>query len=76
MVIENMTVNGHRTEGHTLKGVCQLYRGMKCKLWVYTVSGRSIYVYISKKDAITLLESGDVGLHVHTGDKVWVLTPA
>ena len=76
MVITNMTVNGHRTEGHTLNGVSQLYNGMKCKLWVFTTSGRTLYVHISKKDAITLLESGDVGLHVHTGDKVWVLCPA
>lgn len=73
MVIKNMSVNGHRTEEHTLKGVCKLYGGMKCKLVVHTVSDRTVRVDISKKDAINLLESGDVRLCVHTLDKLWII---
>lgn len=73
MVIKNMTVNGCRTEGHTLKYVSRYYNGMKCKLVVHTVSDRTVRVDISKKDAINLLESGDVRLCVHTLDKLWII---
>lgn len=76
MVITKMSVNGHRTEGHTLKGVSTLYNGMKCKLVVHTASDRIVRVDISKKDAINLLESGDVRLSVHTLDKLWIISVA